>query len=48
MVCALLCIQPGVENPDRVIQAVGSADCGEGLTPSRSAGAAQRVEGRER
>jgi hypothetical protein len=45
---ALLRIQPGVEDPDRVIQAVGSADCGEGLTASRCAGAAQHVERRER
>ena len=46
--CALLCIQPGVEDSDRVIQAMASADWGEGLTASRCAGAAQHVERRER
>ena len=45
---ALLRIQPCVEDPDRVIQAVGSADCGEGLTASRCARSAQHMERRER
>ena len=33
---------------DRIIQAMASADWGEGLTASRCAGAAQHVERRER
>jgi hypothetical protein len=44
LLASLAASKPGVEDPDRVIETVGTADRNEGLTTDNRTGASQGVE----